>query len=183
MPLNPLIAKRYAGALYQLTVDKSATTFFGKGPQILMELNSFLGGVKAIPEGMSFYLNPTISSDDKIATLKELESRLPLTSRFLGILIEANRFEYLEEIIHSFQRACEEALGELSVDVEFAHEASAAMLEEVRSALHAEWKKIIKIRSILKPSIVGGFVAKAPGRVMDVSVASQLEALEQQLIA
>jgi F-type H+-transporting ATPase subunit delta len=183
MPLNPVIAKRYANSLYQLTIDKTATSFYSKAPQILAELNAFLTAIKSFPEGILFFLNPTVSHDEKLSTIKELENKLPTIFQFIKTLIEADRMEYFEEIVQNFQRICEEASGELTVDVEFAHAPSPAILEDVRATLHAEWKRQIKIRSAINSHLIGGFVAKAPGRIMDVSVSSQLEALQQQLTA
>lgn len=183
MPLNPMVARRYANALFQLSNEKASTNFFGKSSQILAELKAFSEALRSVKEGPAFFLNPTISRDEKIEVVKDLENKLPLTYRFITTLIDAGRLEYFDEISSEFQRACENASGELTVQVEFAHEPSGGLLEEVRAMLQGEWKKEIKIQASLNPQIIGGFIAKAPGRVMDVSVLSQIEALEQQLSA
>lgn len=183
MPLNPMISRRYAGALFQLANDKSVTTYFGKSQALLTELTQFIAALKATNEGTAFFLNPVISRADKISAIADLESKFPLIHSFIVVLIEANRMEYLEEIGEEFKRECEEAAGELTVAVEFAHEPSPSILDEVRSTLQSEWKRKINVQASVNQKILGGFIAKAPGRVMDVSVASQLDSLEQQLIA
>lgn len=183
MPLSPMVARRYAASLFQLSADKASTVYFGKGQQILNELRAFSEGMLKVADGVEFFLSPVISRDDKKAALAELESKLPLTHRFLAVLVEANRMEALSEIIAEFQAALDQASGELSVDVELAHAATPALLDEIKGVLHGEWKRQIKLNTTVNPNLIGGFIAKAPGRIMDASVSSQLEALEQEMMA
>lgn len=173
MPRNSMAAKRYAQALFSVTDDKAAT---------LQELSVFVEGVQKAPGAEALFSSPIVSRDDKKAILADLKEKLPHTNRFLAALIDEDRMDCLKEIVEKFRQACEDLSGEMSVEVQTARPPSKEMLEDIKNVLQDKWGRQIKISATVHPDILGGFIAKAPGRIMDASVASQIQALEQQVL-
>ena len=60
-----------------------------------------------------------------------------------------------------------------------AHLLTDKQLDEIKAILQSKWDSKIKMKTKVNPELIGGFVAKAPGRVMDASLANQLDNLEQ----
>ena len=182
MQRNSMVAKRYAEALFDLTKDKSEKVFFGTAPKVFAELKLFSSAVTTL-DTESFFLSPVIRVSEKTEVLDAVKDKFPLTYLFYLTLIEAGRMNCLSEIVEEFNRLNDEATGELTVDLQTAHSLSPALVEEIKSVLQEQWQRQIKIKQKINPEIIGGFVATAPGKIMDASVASQLENLEQQVFA
>jgi F-type H+-transporting ATPase subunit delta len=101
--------------------------------------------------------------------------------RFLGVVVEGNRVNLLPEITEFFKNALEEHRGELSVQLEVARPLGEELEKKIRSFLETEWKRRIKLNVNERPELIGGFVARAPGRTLDGSVQTQLQRLKQSV--
>jgi len=178
MPRNAVVSKRYVRALTFLADDKHDPELAKK---ILAELQGLWGAVKTSKELKSFFVNPVISKSDKKEVLAELKDKLPITQRFFSALIDSGRFVNLPEIIEEFEKYLEGLTGELSVSLESARSLSDSQVEEIRAMLQEKWGRKLKIQTKLNPEILGGFVARAPGRILDASLSHQFEILKQSL--
>lgn len=177
MPRNTLAAKRYAEALFHLNDGAE-----GGSSKVLGELSALAASFEKDRGIEEFFLSPVVSKEDKRQVISEAKEIFPLTQRFLLTLIDANRMDCLLEIVSEFRARCEELAGELSVNVETAHPLSGDALEEIRAFLQDKWKRTIKMQTSINPEIIGGFIARSSGRVLDVSAASQLENLKQSIL-
>jgi len=182
MRLNQQVARRYAQSLFQLSHETEAETPI-KSQQVVLELRAFETALNSEKELKNFFMNPSLRKEEKLEILKDLEPKLPSTFRFLKLLVEADRMGCLAEIIEEYSKAVEEASGEMSIILECAKVPSEKVLEDIKILLEAQWKRKAKIQIKENPAILGGFVAKAPGRTFDASVRSQLRALEKQILA
>lgn len=178
MPRNAVIARRYVRALSVLNEDKADTSTPAK---VLLELKGFQSVINASRDLREFFLSPVIGRDEKKEALQDLKEKLPLTTKFLSTLVESNRLSSLNEIVEEFENSLEALSGELSVELQMAHNLSASTLEEIKQTLEERWKKKIKIKTVINPELIGGFVAKAPGKILDASVANQFQLLKQSL--
>ncbi|MDB5037114.1 MAG: synthase delta subunit [Bacteriovoracaceae bacterium] len=172
MPRNPVAARRYAHAFFQLT---------DKPTEALTELKVLVSVFKKNPDAEKFFLSPAVSMEDKVGALSDLKAKLPVSYIFLETLVEAGRLECLDGIVEEFEKFCEEKTGELSVEVESATKLSEGVLEDIRVLLQDKWKKKLKLHTKTNPELIGGFIARAPGKLLDASVVSQLESLQEQL--
>jgi F-type H+-transporting ATPase subunit delta len=174
MPRSPVAARRYAQAFFELTE---------KSREALVELRAFSEVLQTTPQVSKFFLSPVISSEEKTAALSEIRKHFPLSILFFESLIELNRMDNLSGIADEFERLCDERSGELSVEVESATTISESALDDVRALLQEKWKKKLKLRTSVNPDLIGGFVARAPGKLFDASVVSQLESLQEQIFS
>jgi len=180
MPRNSVAAKRYALAFFSIVKSDSGMA----GLQtILSELKLFNLALDKADDGVAFFFNPVISIDDKVKVLDELMKALPNIHSFLITLVKERRLDCLKDIIDDFARLCEKAAGELAVNLELAHPLPDATVDEIKHVLETKWKSKIKIKTSVNPELIAGFVAKAPGRIMDASVSAQLENLEHYVFS
>lgn len=178
MPRNPLAARRYARALGLLGDSKIDLV---AAQSILQEMRAFQAVLNSSRQTRQFFASPVISKSAKKETLQEIKDQLPHTFRFLSMLIESNRFGLFNEILEEVERGMEALSGELSVTIESARTLSEEILAEIKSTLQERWGKKIRAKTQINPDLIGGFVARAPGKIFDASVKHQFEVLKQSL--
>jgi F-type H+-transporting ATPase subunit delta len=176
MHLNTDVLKRYATALFN-SLDPS------KREETLNELRIFQSALRGSPEVTAFFLSPVISRNDKKLVLADLQAKFPSIHPFLELLVEEDRTEVLVGIVEAFSELKELASGELSVELECAETFSEEMVNEIRSMLQEKWNKKLKIKTKQNSELIGGFVARAPGRLYDASLATQLQSLKEQVLS
>lgn len=179
MPRNAVVTRRYVRALGYLTDDKSDA---GLAQKILSELKGFSATLEASKQLRSFFSSPAIPKNEKKEALQDLKEKLPQTFRFLIALVEANRLENLNEIISEYEDVLESRTGEISVEIMTARKLSDATMAEIKNSVEEIWKRKIKVKHSVHPEILGGFIAKTPGKILDASARHQFEALRQSLI-
>lgn len=178
MPRNQLAASRYAKSIFQLTqsdVEKM------DAHQVLEELKALETAINSDTNIKKFFLNPCLSKEEKLEVLKGLSSILKLSFRFVNLLVEADRIDSLGEIIFEYEKLLNEATGELSVELELAQDLPDKSIQQISQILEVQWKRKPKFTIKKNKNLIGGFVAKAPGRTMDASVRSQLKVLQKDL--
>ncbi len=180
MRRNDEAARRYAKALFQLS---AAGDQVAKPAQILEELRAFEKIFTKDAEIRKFLSSPIVTPEEKKEALAGLESALPSISRFLNLLVEADRIDLFREVVREFELCAEEASGEISVTVETARKFSDRTMDEIRQLLEAQWKKKIKVHHVVNPEILGGFIARTASKSMNASAAAQLERLGEQLVS
>ncbi len=173
MPLNQ-IAQRYALALFQTTENH---------PEVAAELSALNQVFSKNSDVEKFFLSPVVSIDDKRAALSDLKTKFSKTFNFIDMLLEAGRISELPWIEDEFKSLCEAKAGELSVELESAQQLSDANIEDIRNLLQEKWKRKLKFNTKINAELIGGFVARAPGKVFDASVATQLESLKEKVLA
>lgn len=178
MPRNQVAARRYAESLFDIARSADSKS---KPQEVLEELKALRASISGNKEISKFFLNPTVSKADKLSVIEDLESKMPQTYRFLSLLIEADRLEILDEIVDEFESSVEQISGELSVELELAHQPSEQAMGEIQNLITRQWNCKPKFKTKINPKLLGGFIAKAPGRTFDASVRSQLRNLEQSL--
>jgi F-type H+-transporting ATPase subunit delta len=175
MPRNSIVATRYTRALIEARGGtKGLDACFS-------ELKAFWQSLSASPEFEKFFLSPVVPRDLKVEAINDLRATLKESADFLVTLIDGARLKALPEVIESISLALEEAAGEMSVTVELARAPQDGMLDEIRSVLQDRWQRKIKMTTVVRPELIGGFVARGAGKILDASVATQLGALKQSL--
>ncbi len=180
---NFVVAKRYAHALFNLSRDKVDPAYSNEHSKILQELQSFRAALQSVTRGQEFFLSPVISKDEKRDVLSGLKEKLPLTHRFLVALVDNNRMDAFSDIAQEFERMCEDLSGQLSVRVEVAQPLTPGLEDEIKLVLQERWKREIKIKGEVRPEILGGFIVRAPGKIFDASVSTQIEHMKQQVLS
>ncbi len=175
MPRNPIAAKRYVRALGFQPNDVATIQ------ASLQELRSFLAVLASTKEIRGFFLSPVVSKAEKLAMLSEVKEKFPTTLRFLAALIDANRLAIMPEIVEELEASMEAISGEMSVTIESARALSEESLGDIKAILQDKWGRKIKAKVLINPDLIGGFVAKAPGKILDASVRRQFEVLKQAL--
>ncbi|MFN3921073.1 MAG: ATP synthase F1 subunit delta [Caldimicrobium sp.] len=173
------IALKYAKGLFIAAKELNKVEEFGK------ELRELMKVLKENPEVLQVLQNPVYPPDIKMEILQELVRFYKVSSeleRFLVLLVERRRIQYIEEIVLMYQTLLDEELGVARGEVISAF----ALSEEEKKVLEEALKEVLKKEVILEvkvdPEIIGGVKVKIGDYIWDGSLKSQLEKFKEIII-
>jgi F-type H+-transporting ATPase subunit delta len=171
------VAARYARALFLVTEKRSETA---RALEDLIGLGSLLEPKARLAR---FLANP----ETRLADKREMIDRafrgrvLPTVAVFVDLLLRKKRLGEFAMIVEQFEALVEKALG-----VTRAHVVSAVPLDEQESkrlhqVLEGYTKAHVKLTREVDPELLGGALVRIGDRVIDRSVKTLLETIEERL--
>lgn len=178
MTKDTTVAARYARALFIVTEKRGETA------RALPDLAAMWQALKpGTPAGRLLATPLVVLTDKRAAVQKVLAGRvLPSVAVFVDLLLRKKRIMELSKVVTEF-----EALVERQQGIQRAQVVSAVPLaEDERRRLHAEIERLtshkIRLTAEVDPRLLGGALVRIGDRVIDRSVRSLLEAMEQRLL-
>ena len=172
-------SKNYAQALFELTDDKADIQ-----EKILADLSNFSEALTQIPSSLDFFINPSITKENKKKTVETLKIKIaPMTLNFLFVLIDKNRINLIADIRNEFYKLINKSRGIVLAEVYSAGEVDVNTLEHLKRSLEKTLghNEKIQLESKIEPSLVGGVKIRINDLVYDGSVKGRLENLKQKL--
>ena len=170
-------ANRYAKALIDALYPEKSTT----GLEQLRQLNALLDEQS---QARRLFQNPAVSADKRKSLLKEIGAAAGFSaeiSNFLGILIDRNRFDILDEIIATYDKLLDAKLGIVRAMVTTAHPLDMAQRDELAAKLAKLIGKQVRMNVSVDPALIGGAVARVGSTIYDGSLRQQLESFKSRL--
>lgn len=171
------VAAKYSQALFKLGRDKDnllelkeAAAEFWQLVQDNEDLNNLLFHQRIMPEDKKRVINKLFS--------EELHEDI---LHFIFVLIEKRREYFLESIIKEFNILVDQAESILHVEVTSAVELKESQLDKLRSKLDSLLDYNIQIKNKIDEDIIAGLVLKVEDYIIDGSMRSELNSLQQQL--
>ena len=169
------IATRYAKSLMELAIEQN------KLPQVSADMVSLATASK----NRDLYLmlkSPIIAADKKQAVIDAIfkGSFNDLTIRYLHLLINKGREEYIPEISAEFEQQHETLQKITSVSVTTATEMSDSVLADLKKKILASGvtSENLEISTKVDPELIGGFLLEFENKRYDASIAHKLEELK-----
>lgn len=177
---DPSLEGRYATALFMASSDR-----VDKINTDMLALKSMMQESK---EFRTMVETPGIAPEAKVEALTAICSKAgtdPAVLNFLKVLIENKRMSKLEKIIDIYEAFYRAQKGLILCKVTSATTLTAAQQTEVKTAMEkrAEKGSTLLMEYNTNPAILGGLVVKMGEAVLDNSVATRLERLQNQLLA
>jgi len=170
------IARRYAAALYQISVEDTAVE------EIENELAVVAASTSDEPEVRRFLAHPLVPRETKS---KFLETAFPETSgrmkNFLELLIRNRRETYLDLIHDQFVEIRTAAEGMIQVTVTTAQVLSDEDRERLSERLEMALNRPVQLEELIEGDLLGGARIEAAGHVMDGTIRARLGELRKQL--
>ena len=171
-----LYAKRYAQAVFEIAL----------GRKELDRWQSDLRKIASLGEDavlIAWLENPKFRFDDKVRLLSEqLGDVTPLALNLVYLLAARGRLGMIGEIADEYQRLLDSYRG-----IEPAEVITAVPLDDedklrLGERLGAVVGKKVVVKPEVDPSLIGGFIARIGGKLLDGSTRSKLEVLKRELI-
>ncbi len=170
------IAPRYAKSLLDLSIEEN------KIDKVVSDIESFKDALKS-DEFIRFLKSPIIKSAMKISVYNAafVGKFDPLLDRFIQLVIQKGREQYLPEIMDEFLSQHNALKGVSGVKLTSAKAISSEMMDEIKSKLKSssETKSEVNIEFAVDANLIGGFKIEIGDKLYDASVAHKLESLRK----
>lgn len=174
------VGRRYANALASLTTDRDD---FQK---IESDLNRFDDLLREHTDLRFALYHPGLGRDERVGVLDRVLTKFHLKSdlgrRFLRLLVERRRLEFLTETIAAWREICEEKFGLVSAEVVTAVPLAAADRERCRETLERISGRKVRLTTRTDPGLIGGVRARIGSRVYDGTILRQLGHLRENFV-
>jgi F-type H+-transporting ATPase subunit delta len=171
-------ANRYAKALLDVLYPAGAET----GLEQLLKFSALLS---AQPQLRQLLENPTIAADRRKAVFGQIANALAFDSmvrNFLGLLIERNRLDLLDDVVSAYRKLLDEKLGLVRARVTSATPLDSVQQRALTETLENVTGKQVRVELAVDPALIGGVVAQVGSTIYDGSIRQQLQAFKHRLI-
>merc|ERR1711890_13331 len=168
------LSGRYASALYSAAVKEKKLDAVEKELVVLQKL---FKTDKVLDE---FLRNPTIPralKRDAVTGVMGKKKASEITKNFFLAVADNGRLAKVDGFIDAFRTIMAAVRGEVICEVVTAKALDAAMQKEVEATLKSFLKpgQVIKLKSDVDPSIVGGMIVTVGDKYIDMSISSKLK--------
>jgi len=175
--LNGALARRYAGALFELAVEMSALD------QIDNELRDISDLITNNSE-LKYLLNhPNIEDRVKKETLGKIvgSNSSEIAKHFLYLLIDRRRQNLIALVQREFTRLANEARDIVEAKVISATPLTPSQEEKLRQVITQGTGKKVQLKALVDSNLIGGAKLQIGDRVMDGSISSALYKIREEL--
>lgn len=172
------IAFRYAKSILDLSKERNSTE------KILQDMHQLQAAMKQRDFAL-FLQSPIIQASKKASVMKAIfaDNLDVMTFSFIDILLRKGREQVLPEVVQSFIDQYNTINKISRVNLRSATPLSEQGLESIKAKLLTMLPAggTLEIESSVDPKLIGGFVVEMDGRILDASVAHQLDQIKKEL--
>jgi len=172
-------AERYSLALFELSEENDLLN------QTEEQSSSLLDLINCSKDFSNLIKDPTTRQEDvskvinKIAEDNKFDN---LFKNFLNFLIQKRRFFFIERILKSFIEICSKKRGELKAELKSAKNLSEDEIIKIRDELSKNFSSKIKLNYKHDESLIGGLIVQIGSTMVDTSIKSKLQQIENKMI-
>jgi F-type H+-transporting ATPase subunit delta len=171
------ISVRYARALYDLVKEDNAMDALRQDMELLSQC------IRDIPELRHIIQSPVIRVSEKTKIFAEIfkASFNPLTSKFINLVLEHRREEYLAGIARYFLDLLKTDQGIRSAEVVTAKPLDDKLRQSVIQFITRKYKARVELTEEVDESLIGGFILRVGDQQIDASISSKLKRIREEL--
>ncbi len=165
------LSLKYAKGLFTVAKELGKIKEFGE------ELNQIKDLLISMPEVLSALQNPIYPPDLKLEIIQEILKVVkvdPEIEKFLMLLVERRRIQFIKEIVSMYQELLEEELNIARGEVITAYPISEEEKRELEEILKNYLRKEVKLEPRIDEEVIGGVKIKIGDIVFDGSLRTQL---------
>jgi len=172
------IAQRYATAVFELAREDKTLAAVEK------DLDALDAALTESDDLAAMIASPVYSRDDQARAVTALAAKMGLSTAIagaLGVMAEKRRLFILPQFIAGLRAAIAEDKGEVTAEVTAAKAMTKAQQDKLAKALKTSVGKDVKINLAVDESLIGGLVVKVGSKMIDSSIRSRLNALQNSM--
>ena len=172
------IAKRYATAVFDLSND-------AKGLKALeTDINALSAALDGSDDLSTLMTSPLYSRDEQGAAIAAIAKKMklsPTISNTLALMASKRRLFVVPQMIASLRAMIADQKGEVTADVVSAKALTKAQSDKLAKTLKASVASDVIINASVDETLIGGLVVKVGSKMIDTSVKSKLNALQNTM--
>ncbi|MDG1153263.1 MAG: ATP synthase F1 subunit delta [Alphaproteobacteria bacterium] len=172
------VSKRYATALFKLSVDNKS---LDKVVKCVSSLQKVLNSSDKLS---SVIKSPALKIDEAEAILNEILKKLKSSDELKGLIktLCQNRRQFaLSNVLEQFMELVDEHNGIVNAEVISANKLSSKQTKQVEKAVAEVVGGDIRVSYIVKPAIIGGLIVKIGSKMLDSCTQTKLDKLKQEM--
>ncbi len=172
------IASRYATALFELARDDGALAALEKDVEAL---GAALGESADL---RTMIASPLFARDEQgkaMAALAKKMALAPLVAHTLALLAQKRRLFVLPQMLAQLSAMIAESKGEMTAEVTSAKALTDTQAKKLAAAIKERVGKDVKLKTVVEPALIGGLVVKVGSKMIDNSIRSKLDALQNAM--
>lgn len=172
------IAQRYATAVFELAKDDN------KLSAVEADIEQLEGAYADSTDFARLVNSPIYSREEQATAIKALADKMGLSQQMtgvLGVMAQKRRLFILPQLIERLRAMISDDKGEVVAEVTAAKSMTKAQQDKLAKALKSSFGKDVKINLAVDESLIGGLVVKVGSKMIDSSIASRLNALQNSM--
>ncbi len=172
------IASRYALAMFDLARDGKALA------SLETDVDALDAALRDSADLRDLITSPLYARDDQAAAIAAVAARMGLSkdvTSLLGLMAAKRRLFVLPQLIIVLRAMIATDKGEVTAEVASAKALTKTQADKLAKTLSAQAGKDVKIIQTVDESLIGGLVVKIGSQMIDTSIASKLQALQNTM--
>ena len=172
------IAGRYATAVFEIAKEDK------KLKQLEKDVTALESALEASAELRDLVSSPIYSREEMGQAITAVGNKMKLTptmSNTLALMATKRRLFVLPQLIDGLKGLIADEKGEVTAEVTSAKKLTKAQSDKLAKTLKAQAGKDVKINAIVDESIIGGLIVKLGSKMIDTSIRSKLNALQNTM--
>ncbi|MCD1626110.1 MAG: F0F1 ATP synthase subunit delta [Paracoccaceae bacterium] len=172
------IAERYATAVFELAKESKGVA------KIESDLDAIESALADSADFNALIMSPIYTRDEQAVAMAALAKKMGLTSTMsnvLGLMAAKRRLFVLPQMAASLRAIIAEDKGEVTAEVTSAKALTKAQSDKLAKLLAGRTGKTVKIKAAVDESLIGGLVVKVGSKMIDTSIASRLNSLQNAM--
>ncbi|MDR1559954.1 MAG: ATP synthase F1 subunit delta [Clostridiales bacterium] len=171
-----VMTKPYSAALFELAVER------GNPDALYREVLTVLGVFRDEREFVALLLSPRIPSDEKEALIYKIFPGINSDlAGLMSIMLKNGREAYIEPALMGFIELAREHMGIVKARVYSAVALTEEQSAGIVSKLSAGMGKRVEIEEFVDPSLIGGLLIKAGGKLIDSTIKKHLRSFAKRM--
>ena len=172
------IAARYATAVFELAIDGKAL------PALETDVDALEAALADSADLQTLLTSPLYSREEQGSAIAAVAKKMKLsesTSNVLALMASKRRLFVLPQLLSSLRTRIATHKGEVTAEVTSAKALTKAQTESLAKTLKAQIGADVKIKAAVDESIIGGLIVKVGSKMIDTSIKSKLNALQNTM--
>ena len=173
---SPIIAARYASALFEIADDRRVLDDTARDLETLKRL---LASSAELRDALRSPVFEGAQQGHAIVEIAKSSGVSQIVLNFLGVLARNRRLFALESIADAFLAELASRRGEMTVDVTSAQPLTPDQAQRLTDKLNHTLAAKVRLVAKVDPGLLGGLVVKIGSKLIDSSIRTKLVGLER----
>jgi F-type H+-transporting ATPase subunit delta len=172
------IAARYATAVFDLAKEGKKIAALEKDVDALEAAMADSADLKTL------LTSPLYSRDEQGAAIAAVSKKMklsPTTNNVLALMASKRRLFVLPQLVATLRDQIAGHKGEVTAEVTSAKALTKAQADKLAKTLKAQVGADVKIKATVDKAIIGGLIVKVGSKMIDTSIKSKLNALQNTM--
>ncbi|WP_204115454.1 F0F1 ATP synthase subunit delta [Shimia biformata] len=172
------IAERYATAVFDIAKETKSLAELESG------LDNLSAALNESADLSALIASPLYSREEQGKAIAAVAAKIGLPSvltNTLGLMAEKRRLFVLPQLVAQLEALIAEDKGEVTAEVVSAKALTKTQSDKLAKTLAARVGKTVKINATVDEALIGGLVVKVGSKMVDTSIRSKLNSLQNAM--